>query len=203
MSEEEENPQQEFENEEEIEKKKILIIAGDFVEDYEIMVPYQVFQISDFNVDVICPGKKAGDSLQTVIHDTDEKYQFFKETKGHIFKINKNFEDTECENYSGLFIPGGRSPEYLQYNRKVLKIIKYFIENNLPICSVCHGPLLLLATKLMNGKEIAAVDCIRNSIELSGAKYSENEVTVDGNIVTGKTYLSHVPLLKEFLQLLG
>ena len=183
--------------------KKILIIAGDFVEDYELMVPHQVFEIHEYKVEVACPGKKVGETIQTVIHEMDENYQTLKESLGHIFNLTKNFEEINKEEYIALYLPGGRSPEYLQYNKNVINLIKYFIENDKPICSVCHGPLLLLKTKMMEGKKIAGVDFIKNDCELYGAIYCNDEICVDGKIVTGKTYMSHVPLLKEFIQMIG
>ena len=183
--------------------KKILIIAGDFVEDYEIMVPYQVLEIHEYKVEVACPGKKIGDIIKTVIHEIDENYQTLKESLGHNFYINKNFEEVNQDEYIALYLPRGRSPEYLQYNQNVINLIKYFIENEKPICSVCHGPLLLLKTKMMEGKKISGVDLIKNDCELYGAIFCEDEICVDGKIVTGKTYMSHVPLLKEFIQMIS
>jgi len=184
-------------------EKKILIIAGDFVEDYELMVPYQVLQIiHEYEVVVACPGKVIGDKIQTSVHDMNPNYGTMTEKLGHKFTITENFNTIINEEYDGLYLPGGRSPEYLQYNRKLINLIKYFMENNKPICSVCHGPLLLLRTKMMNGKKISAFDSIKNDVLLSGAVYCDDDVVVDGNLVTGKSYLSHVQLLKEFIQLI-
>ena len=109
--------------------KKILVITGDFAEDYEVMVPVQVLQICNYEVDVVCPDKKAEQTIQTAVHDFKPEYQFFVETHGHCFKLNKSFDEVKVEEYAGLYLPGGRAPEYLRYNKKVMEMVEYFLKN--------------------------------------------------------------------------
>ena len=186
--------------------KKILVITGDFAEDYEVMVPMQVLQIHDYEVDVVCPDKKADETIQTAVHDFSPLYQFFVETKGHAYHLNKTFDEVKVEEYAGLFLPGGRAPEYLRYNKKVMEMIEYFLKNKKPICAVCHA-LLLLAQKpcdqYIKDKNITCFPSIRSEVECAGVKYDEKDQAVrDENIITGQSYLSHVPMLKMFLNAL-
>ena len=186
--------------------KKILVITGDFAEDYEVMVPVQVLQIHNYEVDVVCPDKKAGDTIQTAVHDFSPLYQFFVETKGHAFKLNKTFDEVKVEEYVGLYLPGGRAPEYLRYNKKVMEMVEYFLKNKKPVCAVCHA-LLLLAQKpcdaYIKGKEITSFPSVRAEVECCGVKYNEkDEAVTDGNIVSGQSYMSHVPMLQQFLKVL-
>ena len=186
--------------------KKILVITGDFAEDYEVMVPVQVLEINGYQVDVVCPNKKAGDTIQTAVHDFSDKYQFFVETHGHAYHLNKSFDDVKVEEYAGLYLPGGRAPEYLRYDAKVLAMIEHFLKGNKPVCAVCHALLLLAeppCAQYIKGKNITCFPSVRSEVIAAGVKYNDKEQAVtDGNIVTGQSYLSHVPMLKQFLEVL-
>jgi protease I len=186
--------------------KKILVITGDFAEDYEVMVPVQVLQIQGYEVDVVCPDKKADGTIQTAVHDFAPEYQFFVETKGHVYHLNKAFDEVKVEEYLGLYLPGGRAPEYLRYNKKVMEMVEYFLKNKKPVCAVCHA-LLLLAQKpcdaYIKDKNITCFPSVRSEVECAGVKYnSKDEAVTDGNIVTGQSYMSHVPMLQQFLKVL-
>ena len=186
--------------------KKILVITGDFAEDYEVMVPVQVLQICNYQVDVVCPDKKADQTIQTAVHDFKPEYQFFVETHGYFFKLNKSFKEIKVEEYAGLYLPGGRAPEYLRYNKKVMEMVEYFLKNKKPICAVCHA-LLLLAQKpcdqYIKDKNITCFPSVSSEVQCTGAKYNEKDQAVrDGNIVTGQSYLSHVPMMQMFLKVL-
>src|SRR4051794_542049 len=131
--------------------KRILMIVGDFVEDYEVMVPFQALQVVGYNVDAVCPDKKAGEKVRTAIHDF-EGDQTYTEKRGHDFGLNATFAEINPADYDALAIPGGRAPEYLRLNKKVLDIIRYFAEENKPIAALCHGPQLLTAAGVVNGR---------------------------------------------------
>ena len=186
--------------------KKILVITGDFAEDYEVMVPVQVLQINGYQVDVVCPGKKSNDTIQTAVHDFKPEYQFFVETLGHLYHLNKTFDEVKVEEYFGLYLPGGRAPEYLRYNTKVMEMIEYFLKNNKPVCSVCHAQLLLTqkpCDAYIKGKNITSFPSVRSECENAGVKYNDkDEAVTDGNLVTGQSYMSHVPMLQQFLKVL-
>jgi protease I len=185
--------------------KKILILVGDFAEDYEVMVPYQALQICGFEVDVVCPNKKAGDTIQTAIHDFKDQYQFFVETLGHCFKLTKNFDEVKPEDYDGLYIAGGRAPEYLRYEKKILEITEFFLKNNKPLCAVCHALLILAAVPNgIKGKTVTGFYSVRAEIEAAGATYdAKNEAVTDGVLVTGQSYLSHVEMIKQFVKVMN
>ena len=134
---------------------RILLLAGDFVEDYEIMVPFQALQMVGHKVDAVCPVKKSGDILRTAIHDF-EGDQTYTEKRGHDFVLNATFDDVDGRNYDALVIPGGRAQEYLRLNTKVLEVVRHFDKTNKPIASLCHGPQLLAAAGILNGRKLNA-----------------------------------------------
>lgn len=185
--------------------KKILILAGDFVEDYELMVPYQALESIGFHVDVVCPDKKVGDVIATAVHDFIG-FQTYAELRGHNFVITKNFEDVKLTEYAGLFIPGGRSPEYLRLNAKVLDYTRYFFANNLPVAAVCHGIQILTAAKVVTGRTMSCYPAVAPEISLGGGTYKDiapAEAITEGNLVTSPAWPGHQALLAQFYKLLG
>lgn len=183
---------------------KILLLAGDFVEDYEIMVPFQALQMVGHTVHAICPDKKSGDRVRTAIHDF-EGDQTYSEKPGHNFVLNATFSDTKPEDYDALVIPGGRAPEYLRLNKRVLDIIRYFDSANKPIASICHGAQLLAAAGVIAGKRVNAYPACAPEVELAGGTFVSLEVTeaiTDGNLVTGPAWPAHPAWLAQFLKVI-
>jgi protease I len=183
---------------------KILLLAGDFVEDYEIMVPFQALQMIGHTVHAICPDKKSGDRVRTAIHDF-EGDQTYSEKPGHNFVLNATFSDAKPEDYDALVIPGGRAPEYLRLNKRVLEIIRYFDSANKPIASICHGAQLLAAAGVIAGKRVNAYPACAPEVELAGGTFVSLEVTdaiTDGNLVTGPAWPAHPAWLAQFLKVI-
>src|SRR5271157_4188746 len=112
--------------------KKLLMLVGDYVEDYEAMVPFQALLMVGHVVDAVCPGKRAGDAVRTAIHDF-EGDQTYSEKRGHNFALNAAFDEVEPGAYDALVIPGGRAPEYLRLNPRVLEIVRHFAASGKPI----------------------------------------------------------------------
>ena len=185
--------------------KKILMIAGDFVEDYELMVPFQALQICGFQVDVVSPEKQAGELIRTAIHDF-EGDQTYSEKRGHNFHLNADFQSAEEADYDALLLPGGRSPEYLRLNKKVIALIQAFAKAGKPIAAICHGPQLLTAADVIRGKKISAYSACEPEVLAAGAEFValplEGAVT-DGQFVTGPAWTAHVEWLKQFIALLN
>jgi len=184
---------------------KLLLLTGDFVEDYEIMVPFQALQMVGHTVHAVCPDKRAGEHVRTAIHDF-EGDQTYTEKPGHNFTLNATFDDVKPEDYDGLVIPGGRAPEYLRLNRRVLDIIRYFDSSDKPIAALCHGPQLLAAARVIAGKRVNAFPACAPEVELAGATYVPLESTqaiTDGNLVTGPAWPAHPAWLAQFLQVLS
>lgn len=185
--------------------KKILMLVGDYVEDYEVMVPFQSLQMLGYQVDAICPDKKAGDFVRTSIHDF-EGDQTYSEKRGHNFTLNSDFDSVKQEEYIGLLIPGGRAPEYLRLNEKVLSIVKYFASAEKPIAAVCHGAQLLSAAGVLQGRECSAYPACSVEVALAGGKYIEVEMDsahVQGNLVTAPAWPAHPAWLAKFVEKLG
>ncbi len=185
--------------------KKILVLVGDFVEDYEVMVPFQALQMVGHTVHAVCPGKKAGESVRTAIHDF-EGDQTYSEKRGHNFTLNASFADVRAESYDALVIPGGRAPEYLRLNDQVLRLVRHFAESKKPIASICHGAQVLTAAGVVEGRSCSAYPAVGPEVTRAGGKYMEIPIDgahVDGNLVTAPAWPAHPAWLAKFLQVLG
>jgi protease I len=183
----------------------LLMLVGDYVEDYEVMVPFQALQMVGHVVHAVCPDKKAGQFVRTAIHDF-EGDQTYSEKRGHNFVLNATFSEIRnLDDYSGLVIPGGRAPEYLRLNPRVLEIVRHFAEADKPIAALCHGPQLLAAARVIAGKRVNAYPACAPEVELAGATFVSLEVTdaiADGNLVTGPAWPAHPAWLAKFLEVL-
>jgi protease I len=180
------------------------MLVGDYVEDYEVMVPFQALQMVGHTVHAVCPDKKAGQHVRTAIHDF-EGDQTYSEKPGHNFVLNATFADVRPQDYDALVIPGGRAPEYLRLNARVLEIVRYFAEAGKPIAALCHGPQILAAARVISGKRINAYPACAPDVELAGGVFVPLEVTeatVDGNFVTGPAWPAHPAWLAKFLEVL-
>lgn len=185
--------------------KKILMLAGDYTEDYEVMVPFQALMVAGVAVDVVCPGKSAGDIIRTAIHDF-EGDQTYSEKPGHNFVLNASFQYLKLEQYDGLFLTGGRAPEYLRLNERVLDITHYFMELKKPIAAICHGVQILTAADVLSGKRVTAYPAVKPEILAVGAIYVDkepHEALIYENLVTSPAWPGNVEIIKGFLYLLG
>lgn len=185
--------------------KKILFLTGDFAEDYETMVPFQALQMVGHTVHAVCPGKKAGDKIKTAIHDF-EGDQTYTEKPGHLFALNASFDEVDVARYDALMIAGGRAPEYLRLNPRVIEIVQQFAKASKPIAAVCHGAQLLAAAEVIRGKRISAYPACSPEVKLAGGEYAQIEVdqaVTDGNFVTAPAWPAHAQWLAQFLKLLG
>lgn len=185
--------------------KKLLMIVGDFGEDYEIMVPFQALQMVGHTVHAVCPGKKKGESVKTAIHDF-EGDQTYSEKPGHNFGLNATFDKINPSDYDGLVLPGGRAPEYLRREDGVLDMINHFVETEKPIAAICHGLQLLSAADAVEGKTITAYPACGPEMQAAGANYKDveaTEVVIDGNWVTTPAWPGHPKWISAFLEVLG
>ncbi len=187
--------------------KKILMLVGDFVEDYEAMVPYQILTMVGHTVHTVCPDKKAGDTVKTAVHDF-EGQQTYSEKPGHNFAITATFDEVKPETYDALVIPGGRAPEYIRLNARVLEIVRHFADAKKPIASVCHGQQILAAAGVVKGKCMIAYPAVKPDVVNGGATWGElndslSNAIVDGNLVTAAAWPGHPEWMRKFLQVLG
>jgi len=185
--------------------KKILMLVGDFVEDYEVMVPYQALQIAGHRVDAVCPEKKSGEKVRTAVHDF-EGDQTYTEKRGHDFALNATFSEIKPEAYDALVIPGGRAPEYLRLNSRLLDVVRHFATANKPIASICHGAQILAAADVVKGRKVSAYPAVGPEVTMAGGTFVNvgfEEAVTDGNLVTGPAWTAHVEWLRQFLAVLG
>ena len=186
-------------------KKNILMLVGDFGEDYEIMMPFQALLMVGHNVHAVCPDKKAGDFVRTAIHDF-EGDQTYSEKPGHNFVLNATFAEIKVEDYDALVIPGGRAPEYLRLDERVLQMVRHFAGSNKPIAAICHGQQILSAAGVLQGKTCACYPAVRPEVTASGGTYVDiavDKAQVDGNLVSAPAWPAHPEWLAKFLQVLG
>ena len=185
--------------------KLVLMIVGDFGEDYETMVPFQALLAVGHRVHAVCPDKKAGDSIATSIHDF-EGQQTYSEKRGHNFALNANFADVDPARYDALVIPGGRAPEYLRLNARVLEIVRHFFTADKPVAAVCHGAQILAAAGVLKGRTCSAYPACRPEVELAGGVYADiaiDDAVTDRNLVTAPAWPAHPAWLLQFFAVLG
>jgi protease I len=186
-------------------KKSILMLVGDYVEDYEVMVPFQALQMVGHTVHAVCPGKKSGDHIRTAIHDF-EGDQTYSEKRGHNFALNAAFDQVNPEDYDALVLPGGRAPEYIRLNPRVIEIVRHFSKTNKPIAAVCHAAQILAAADVVRGKKCSAYPAVGPDVTQAGGTYvnlAMTEAVVDGNLVTAPAWPAHPAWLAKFLAVLG
>ena len=185
--------------------KKILMLCGDYTEDYETMVPFQALQAIGYEVDVVCPGKKAGDIIKTAIHDFEGE-QTYTEKRGHNFALTADFDKVNTADYNGLFITGGRSPEYLRLTPRVIEIVQEFFKADKPVAAICHGPQILTAANVLKGRKATAYPAVGPDITLAGGTYvavDSDKAVVDGNLVTSPAWPGDAAIVAEFVKLMG
>jgi protease I len=187
--------------------KKILMLVGDFVEDYEAMVPYQILTMVGHRVDTVCPGKKKGDTVKTAVHDFVGD-QTYVELPGHRFAITATFDEVRPGDYDALVVPGGRAPEYLRLNSRVLETVQEFDRAKKPIAAICHGPQILAAAGVLKDRRCIAYPAVGPECTAAGARFGEVNATAsnaltDGNLVTAPAWPAHPEWMKQFLVLLG
>jgi protease I len=186
--------------------KKILMLVGDYVEDYEAMVPYQILLMAGHEVHAVCPEKKAGQTVATAVHDFEGE-QTYSERRGHNFRLTADFDAVDEKTYAALVIPGGRAPEYLRMNDRVLAIVRHFDAAKKPIAAICHGAQLLSAAGILRGRRCSAYPACRAEVELAGAEFIPasqgfDNAHTDGNLVTAPAWPAHPAWMRQFLALL-
>jgi len=186
-------------------KKSILMIVGDYVEDYEVMVPFQALLMVGHTVHAVCPGKKSGEFVRTAIHDF-EGDQTYTEKRGHNFALNTTFDQIKPEGYDALVLPGGRAPEYIRLNPRVIEIVRHFSKANKPIAAICHAAQILAAAGVLEGKKCSAYPAVGPEVTQAGGTYvnlAMTEAIADGNLVTAPAWPAHPAWLAKFLTVLG
>lgn len=185
--------------------RKILMLVGDFGEDYEIMVPFQALTMVGHAVHAVCPGKKAGETIRTAVHDF-EGDQTYSEKRGHNFQLNATFDEIKPQDYDALVIPGGRAPEYLRLTPRVLDITRHFADSGKPIAAICHGLQILGAAGALKGRTCTAYPAVGPEVSAAGGNYKAipvDQAIVDGNLVTAPAWPAHPQWLAKFLDVLG
>jgi len=184
--------------------KKILQLVGDFAEDYEVMVPFQALQMVGHTVHAVCPDKKAGDKIRTAIHDF-EGDQTYSEKRGHDFALNATFATIKPQDYDALVISGGRAPEYIRLNPRVLEVVRHFFDANKPVAAVCHAAQVLTAAGVVKGRKVSAYPAVGPEVTAAGGEFAAipiSDAITDGNLVSAPAWPAHPAWLAKFLAVL-
>ena len=185
--------------------KRILMLVGDFVEDYEVMVPFQTLLAVGHIVHAACPGKRAGEAVRTAIHDF-EGDQTYTEKRGHNFSLNATFDEINPENYDALVIPGGRAPEYLRLNPKILQAVRHFASARKPIAAICHAAQILAAAGIVQGRKVSCYPAVSPDVTMAGGTFVEvpmDQAVADANLITAPAWPAHPAWISKFLAVLG
>jgi protease I len=185
--------------------RRILMLVGDFVEDYEAMVPFQALTMLGCAVDAVCPGKRSGERVRTAVHDF-EGDQTYTEKPGHGFTLTADFAAVATADYDALVVPGGRAPEYLRLNARVLEIVREFFAAQKPVAAICHGIQILSAAGVLRGRTLTAYPAVRPEVELAGGTFVSvpaDQAFVDGPLVTAPAWPAHPVWLARFVSRLG
>jgi protease I len=185
--------------------RKILMLVGDFAEDYEVMVPFQALLAVGHTVHAVCPGKKQGEKIRTAIHDF-EGDQTYTEKRGHDFTLNASFDEVKPEQYDALVISGGRAPEYLRLNESLIAAVRHFFAEKKPVAAICHGAQILTAAGVVKGRKVSAYPAVGPEVKLAGGEYADipiDKAVVDGNLVTAPAWPAHPDWIAKFLQVIG
>lgn len=181
------------------------MLVGDYAEDYEVMVPFQMLVMVGHEVHAVCPDKSKGQSIKTAVHDF-EGDQTYSEKRGHNFALNADFSAVRGVDYDALVVAGGRAPEYIRLNAKVVELVRHFMEANKPTASICHGAQVLAAAKVLQGRKCSAYPACRPEVEAAGGIYQNiamDQATTDGNLVSAPAWPAHPAFISQFLKLLG
>ena len=185
--------------------RKVLMPVGDYVEDYEAMVPFQALQIAGHEVRAVCPGKEAGETVRTAVHDMGGA-QTYGEAPGHDFQVTADFDAVDPADYDALLIPGGRAPEYLRLDDRLLEIVRHFFQEEKPVAAVCHGVQILTAAGVVEGRKMTGYPACGPEVKAAGGDWRDVEMdaaVTDGNLVTAPAWSAHVAWLGQFLEVLG
>lgn len=186
-------------------KKRILMIVGDYTEDYEVMVPFQALQMVGHVVHAVCPNREDGEQVITAIHDFESE-DTYTEKRGHNFTLNETFDDIDVTDYDALILPGGRAPEYLRLQQEVIEMVQHFSDESKPIAAICHGIQILISAGVIEGKKCTGYPALEDDVTNAGGEWVDidmDDALVDDNLVTAQAWTGHAEWLAKFLEVLG
>ncbi len=182
---------------------RVLMPIGDATEVLDTMYPYFRLPEDGFEVDVAGPEARLYHMvLHEVPPDSSIPWDITQERPGYYLRATIAFRDVDPTRYAGLFVSGGRAPEYLRYNDDLLRITRHFFEANKPVAVVCHGIEIVTAADCIRGRTMTTVAKCKMDVLQGGANYVDQPVVVDGNLVSARTWHDNTPFLRQFIQML-
>lgn len=176
---------------------KVLLIIGDATEVLDTMYPYFRLPEDDFEVVVAAPEVR---KYHMVMHEQPDGWDITQESSGYHLQSDIAFRDINPDDYVGMFISGGRAPEYIRYDQDLLNVTRVMMQENKPVASVCHGCEILAAADVIRDRTVTTVAKCELDITFAGGKYVDEEVVVDGNLVSSRVWMDNAPLMREFIK---
>ena len=187
--------------------KKVLMLIGEYSEEYEIYVVEQALEALGHEVDIICPETKAGQMVRTSVHDFGPGVMTWTEHLGHNIEVNVDFDAVDTADYDAVYVAGGRGPEYIRTYPRIREIVREFHRDNKPIAAICHGLQVLVAVpEVIAGKRVAGLFTVEPEVALTDATYVKiggKDALRDGNLVTAEGWTALAAFIREFIALLG
>jgi protease I len=179
---------------------KVLLVIGDAAEVLDTMYP--LFRIREDGHDAVvaAPAKRL---YHLVMHDRHPEWDITVESPGYKLAADIAFKDVCPDDYAGIFVTGGRAPEYLRYDQHLLRIVRHLHDKGRPVASVCHGIEIVAAAGIIKGRTVTTVAKCRFDAEGGGATYVDREVVVDGNLISARTWHDNAPFMREFMKQLN
>lgn len=164
---------------------KVLVVIGDASETVDTLYPFYRLQEAGFEPIVIAPERRV---YQMVLHEVRPGWTITKEWEGYQLRADLAFADVQPEDYLGIFFSGGRAPEYIRYDKDLVRITQYFFAENKPVASVCHGVEIPAFAGCVQGRRMATVPKCRFDLEVAGGIFVDQPCVIDDNLVSGRTY---------------
>jgi protease I len=179
---------------------KILIVTGDGGESYETWFAVHRFQEAGYETRVAAPSKKR---MHLVMHDFEPGWDTYKEGPGYVMESDLTFDDVVVGDYEAVLCIGGRAPEYLRNDPRVLAILREFDQQKKWIFAICHGVQLVAAAGLLKGKTVTCYEHVRLEAEAAGGRYVAREAVRDGRLVSSPTWREHPAFYREMMACLA
>jgi protease I len=165
--------------------EKVLVVIGDATETVDTLYPFYRLQEAGFEPVVIAPERRV---YQMVLHEVRPGWTITKEWEGYQLRADLAFADVHPEDYLGIFFSGGRAPEYIRYDKDLVRITRHFFAENKPVASVCHGVEIPAFAGCVQGRRMATVPKCRFDLEVAGGIFVDQPCVIDDNLVSGRTY---------------
>ena len=178
---------------------KILLPIGDAAEAVDTLYPF--YRVMEEGYDAVVAGPEAR-VYHLVMHEIPPGWDITREGPSYHLAAKVAFRDVDPAEYTGLFLTGGRAPEYIRYDADLMRIVRHFFAEGKPVAVVCHGAEIVAAADVIRGRRMATVAKCQKDVEFSGGRYVNESCVRDGNMVSGRTWHDQHHYMREFMKML-